>query len=232
MKTKSKTKIFGVLACVAFVLALGFAFCLKPASQPTAYVAAAEISTISELQEDSPQDSVPTTPVEPAENNTFFGRIWQWLVENKTDLIAGLGNVILGIFMLVNYIKSEKNFANITKGVTNTSSSQADVVEVTNKLIAEYNKLKESTDKFTDTEDERYKILASAVVQIKAVLDILCTVYANSKNIPQGVKDLVNLKYADALKIIGDEQKLLSVAESSVKEEKTAEGESGSKTEV
>jgi len=49
------------------------------------------------------------------------------------------------------------------------------------------------------------------VVQTRAVLDILATVYANSKNLPQGVKDLVNLKYADVLKTTSDDEKLLSV---------------------
>lgn len=37
--------------------------------------------------------------------------------------------------------------------------------------------------------------------------------YPNSKNLPQGVKDLVNLKYADALKIVGDDNKLIEAAE-------------------
>ena len=34
----------------------------------------------------------------------------------------------------------------------------------------------------------------------KAVLDILSAVYANNKNIPQAIKDLVQLKYVGALK--------------------------------
>ena len=55
--------------------------------------------------------------------------------------------------------------------------------------------------------------MLAAFAQTKAILEILTTVYANSKNIPQGVKDLVNLKYADVLKLVGDEDKLKEIAE-------------------
>ena len=55
--------------------------------------------------------------------------------------------------------------------------------------------------------------MIAAFAQTKAILEIMTTVYANSKNIPQGVKDLVNLKYADVLKLVGDEDKLKEIVE-------------------
>ena len=67
------------------------------------------------------------------------------------------------------------------------------------------------------------------VAQTKAILEILTTVYANSKNIPQGVKDLVNLKYANVLKTVEDEDKLKEVV---IDVEKPAEETQESKTEV
>ena len=57
-------------------------------------------------------------------------------------------------------------------------------------------------------------MVAAMVVQTKAILEILTTVYANSKNLPQGVKDLVNLKYADVLKTINEDKKLKEIADS------------------
>ena len=57
----------------------------------------------------------------------------------------------------------------------------------------------------------------------RQVLDILATVYANSKNLPQGVKDLVNLKYADVLKTTSDDEKLLSVEMVEMEQEPEAE---------
>ena len=56
--------------------------------------------------------------------------------------------------------------------------------------------------------------MLAAFAYSKAILEVLTTVYANSKNIPQGVKDLVNLKYADVLKLVGDEDKLKEIAAS------------------
>lgn len=52
------------------------------------------------------------------------------------------------------------------------------------------------------------------VTQSYAILEILHTVYANSKNIPQGVKDLINLKYANCLKQLSDDKELLAIADS------------------
>ena len=76
---------------------------------------------------------------------------------------------------------------------------------------------------FDATEKERYRTMLAAFAQTKAILEILTTVYANSKNIPQGVKDLVNLKYADVLKLVGDEEKLKGIAEPAETAEETAE---------
>lgn len=88
---------------------------------------------------------------------------------------------------------------------------------------------KEKLSKYNDTEDERYAAVGAMVAQTKAILEILTTVYANSKNIPQGVKDLVNLKYANVLKTVEDEDKLKEVV---IDVEKPAEETQESKTEV
>ena len=67
-------------------------------------------------------------------------------------------------------------------------------------------------------------------MQTKAILEILITVYANSKNIPQGVKDLINLKYADALKLIGNDEQLKQTLDNEMEKE-NAEEQSGTQTE-
>lgn len=106
-----------------------------------------------------------------------------------------------------------KNLLTVKDGVTNTETSQRSVVNVTNELIEGYNRFEKALNNFDTTENERYKTMLAAFAQTKAILEILMTVYANSKNIPQGVKDLVNLKYAEVLKLVGDEDKLKEIAE-------------------
>ena len=86
-------------------------------------------------------------------------------------------------------------------------------VDQTNELIEGYNRFETALNEFGEKEQERYKTMTAAFVQTKAILKIMTTVYANSKNIPQGVKDLVNLEYADVLKLVGDEKKLQEIVE-------------------
>lgn len=162
---------------------------------------------------------------------TFFGRIWEWVTTNKAEIITVIGNLLLLCIMIAREMKSKKKLASlgtdlltIGKSVSTTEISQGDVVSVTNELIKGYNKFEKALSSFEETEGERYKTILAAFAQTKAILEILTTVYANSKNIPQGVKDLVNLKYADVLKIVGDEDKLREIAEPTETSEETAEG--------
>lgn len=78
---------------------------------------------------------------------------------------------------------------------------------------------------YKKTESQNYEIVGSMIVQTKAILEILTTVYANSKNLPQGVKDLVNLKYVDALKKLGEVPALKEVVDDAVAQLESAETE-------
>lgn len=148
------------------------------------------------------------------ENNTFFGRTYQWFEDNYKVILQLIGDIVIGYIVLRLSNKTKKSLVNINTQTTNTNNTQSDVVKVVNELIVGYNVLDEKLKSYTDTQDENYKMVASMVVQTKAILEILATVYANSKNLPQGVKDLVNLKYADVLKTINEDKKLKEIADS------------------
>ena len=217
-----------ILACFAIILCFGV-FLGKTNLNSQTSVLSVSAETVVETEENISNDqdvSVDNTE----ENHTFFGRVWEWVVANKTEIISALGNIILVVLFLINFINSKKKLAKITSGVLTTSSSQADVVTVVNKLIDGYNKLEDITTKYANTEDEKYKAVAKSIVQTKAILEILITVYANSKNIPQGVKDLINLKYADALKLIENDEQLKQTLDNEIEKE-NAEEQSGTQTE-
>ena len=111
-----------------------------------------------------------------------------------------------------------------------TASSQVSVVSAMNGLIGGYNQMYESYEKYGQTEEDRNKLIGAVMVQNTAILEILSTVYVNSKNMPQGVKDLVNLKYANCLKAIGDDETLLAIV-SAVREKVSASSESDTENE-
>lgn len=211
---KAKKQLLRCIICVVLVLFLGIAICFIRAG--TSAVAHAE-----ELPQDGTEivqeeQAEPVAPVEP----TFFDRIWEWVTANAAEILTVLGDIVLVACLIAQRVKQKKklvelgtNIITVKDDVANTVSSQKSVVNVTNELIEGYNKFEKALNNFDSTESERYKTLLAAFAQTKAILEILTTVYANSKNIPQGVKDLVNLKYADVLKLVGDEDKLKEIAE-------------------
>lgn len=233
MKTL-KQKFFCLLACCALVLSFGLVAFGVGTSTTTAY--AAEIAA--ESSETEKTEEIPEAESE-VENNTIFSRVYEWVERYKTEIITAVGDVILVIMLILEKVKSKKattaigsQLLSIGKGVTNTETSQNNVVGVTNELIAGYNKFEQTINTFDAKEDERYKTALAAYAYSKAILEILTTVYANSKNIPQGVKDLVNLKYADVLKIVGDDDKLKEIVEPVSGETTATEAEENTKTEV
>lgn len=222
---KSKRVFFRCVLCAALVLLLVGVICFIGAG--TASVAHAE-----ELSQDGTEivqeeQTEPVAPVEPVEEPTFFGRVWGWVMANAAEILTVLGDIVLVACLIAQRVKQKKklvelgtNIITVKDDVANTVSSQKSVVSVTNELIEGYNRFEEALNNFDATEKERYKTMLAAFAQTKVILEILTTVYANSKNIPQGVKDLVNLKYADVLKLVGDEDKLKEIAEPA---EETAE---------
>ncbi len=238
MKTL-KQKFFCFIACIAVVLSFSvFALGIGTVQTTTAY--AAEIEA--EGSENITPEEIPEAEPE-VENHTIFSRMYEWVTEHKTEIITAVGDVILVIMLIIEKAKSKKSYTaigsqllSIGKGVYNTETSQNNVVGVTNELIAGYNKFEQTLNSFDEKEDERQKTAMAAYIQTRAILKILVTVYANSKNVPQGVKDLVNLEYADVLKLVGNEETLKQLVDStavqSTEESAAATAEEKTETEV
>jgi hypothetical protein len=201
-------KIFVVLCCIMALLLCLFVPCF-----------ATEV--------DAPEASLAATNtvVEEAETHTIFTRLWEFVNQYKGEVLTLIGDVALVIIAIYIKIKNNKgtkemnSALNTIKQETGISlSNQGNVVNVINNLIdsynvqaAEYTKLKEAYEKYGATELDRNKVIGALAAEIATVLDILSTVYVNNKNLPQGVKDLVNIKYANCLKALENDGELASV---------------------
>lgn len=192
--------IIAASVCVLLSLVLFCGFTTEPVMTQTAYAATVEDET-----------PPPAESTDETENPTFLGRVGKWLNKYKVEIAAFLTDIAMLVMVIYNTVKSKKSLLRIGKDTTLTNSSQSQVIGGLNNLIENYNAIEQKITSYENTENERYKFVAAMVAQTRAVLDILATVYANSKNLPQGVKDLVNLKYADVLKTVSDDEKLLSV---------------------
>ena len=212
MTMKKRILIIAASVCVLLSLTLLFGFTTEPAATQTAYAA-----TVDDGAEP------PAETVDETDNPTFLGRVGEWLNEHKVEIVTILTDIVMFVMLIYNPVKSKKSLLRIGKDTSFTNNSQSEVIGGLNNLIENYNAIEKKITSYENTESERYKFVAAMVVQTRAVLDILATVYANSKNLPQGVKDLVNLKYADVLKTTSDDEKLLSVEMVEMEQEPEAE---------
>ncbi len=172
---------------------------------------------------DAPEASVEEESISP----TIFTRVWEFVENNTQETLSIVGTASLLIMNLIlknSGAKTSKEtklaLENITGDIGMTLGGQKSVVEVVNRLIDGYNDLsrrydalKESYDKYGLTEDERNRVSGAVLATNTAILEILTTVYTNNRNLPQGVKDLVNLKYANCLKALEDDEKLIAIVE-------------------
>lgn len=167
-------------------------------------------------------ESVETGPISDGETdfNTIYTRLWEYCNANRTELLGLVGDALIFVLAVFIKIKNDQKTKAITSDLavvksdaSGTHTSQNSVVGAVNSMIDGYNSMRETYERYEGLEDDRNKLIGAVFVQNTAILEILTTVYANSKNMPQGVKDLVNLKYANCLKALESDESLRAVVD-------------------
>lgn len=176
-----------------------------------------------------------TVEGEAIDYNTIFTRVWEFVEENKTEVVSAAGSgLVLIVSAIVKAANSKENrklseLLNTIQGDTQgTNKAQSSLIGVVNQMISGYNVMKESNDYLktgyedmktayeinATKEDDRNRLIGAVMVQNTALLEILSSVYVHNKNLPQGVKDLIILKYANAMKALSDDEILCAIVES------------------
>ena len=152
---------------------------------------------------------------------TLWTRCLEFFYRYSAEIFSILGTAVLFIYSVVARIRSGKSDRSLSSTVNQakafaeqTATRQGPVIAAVNEMIEGYNAIKQDYDARSAAEDERNRAVAAVMAQNTAIIEILQTVYANSKNLPQGVKDIVNLKYANCLKTLSSEEALAHMAKS------------------
>lgn len=192
-------KIFCLLIAVVISVTLCFSISATEYVDTDGYI---ETETVSEetVAEESLPEEIET-------EHDVFTRLWEYFNEYKTEILGALGDIAIFILAWLIKIRSDKTKASTMA----TNKSQTAVVGVINEMVDGYNSLKASYDKYGMTEDDRNRVVGALVAQNAAILETLVTMCANNKNLPQGVKDLVMLKYANCLKMLDDDEQLKAI---------------------
>lgn len=201
MKIKKLHTAVILAICIAlgvFALSL-FGFSMTTANAETSgnTQVAAQATADGENEAESPAETAPEVP------ETVWTRIEQWFSRNLTEFLSSinLGAVAACIVMIVVEHRGNKKAAKIAADSLGiNTNSNGEVVKAVNTLIEGYNETLDKLHSMESRAEQQEQINAILETSTKAILEILTTVYANSKNIPQAVKDLVNIKYVQALK--------------------------------
>lgn len=146
-------------------------------------------------------------------NHTLLSRTWEFVSTYQEQIISIAGFTSVLLTALISNGNRKKNLKDIKANTSIVSASQNGVVGAVNTMIEGYNQLKESYEKYENVEDARNRLVGAVMVQNAVILDILQTVYVNNKNLPQGTKDLVNIKYAKCLSALENDDELRSCVE-------------------
>lgn len=165
-------------------------------------------------------ESEPQSSGTPRINHTIFSRLWEYLTENTKEVLTVVGDVLLAAVAIFIKIRSDRNTKDISEDVRSIKGessdihiSQGSIVGVVNKMVDGYNGMRDVYDKNQYTEEARNKLVGALLIQTTAILEFLNTVYVHNKNLPQGVKDIVSLKYAKCLKALEDEEALAGIVD-------------------
>ena len=165
----------------------------------------------------------------------IFTRIWEFVEENKTEAVSAAGSVLLlvagGVVKIANSKEAKKlgELLNSIQGDTKrTNNAQASIIDVANQMIVGYNKMDESCgdliegykdmktvyEQNVSKEDDRNRLIGAMMVQMTTLIEMFCAVFVHNKNLPQGAKDLIILKYANMQKALSDDDMLCAIVES------------------
>lgn len=169
------------------------------------------------------------------EYDTIFTRLWEFVEENKTEVVSAAGSaLIIAVSGIVKSLNSketkklEELIANVQINTNGTTKAQGSIIGAINEMIAGnnvmaegygnmlqgYTGMKEAYEKYESVEDDRNRLIGAVMVQNTVILEILYAVFVHNKNLPQGVKDLVVLQYANGQKALGDDEVLRAIVES------------------
>lgn len=151
----------------------------------------------------------------------IFTRVWEYVEENKSDLISAAGSAVLLIFGAITKAankRKNKEFKEMLTGIgvdaSGAANLQTAVIGTVNTMVKGYNEMRESYEKNASAEDDRNRLVGACLVMSSAVLEMMNAVFVHNKNMPQGVKDFVILQYVNCQKALSDDELLRQVVES------------------
>lgn len=197
-----------ILVLVVLILAIVVIF------SATAMCFAEEVPTAdADAETDSSTEQTPENPDTGFNaENQFSNIIKSFYEKNQTEIITVICYIMTSAISFIFYRftnKSNKGInTTISSFLSNADNIGSDVVNVINQLINKNNELEKIISEFTK-ENSLIKAQLKEIEKVSySTVQILSTVYNQSKNVPQPTKDVVNVHYAEAVTAKTDYEKI------------------------
>jgi hypothetical protein len=145
-------------------------------------------------------------------------KIWDFIskemmVDGIRWLVMILIYIVFNIFIFKKFNKTGKKQDDVTNAVNELIAAYDQMENAYLKMELEYTKFREAYAEYGKTEDDRNRVIGAVMELSAAMLEIMQFAYANSSKLPQGIKDVINLKYSRALAKLGDDKELIALVQ-------------------
>ena len=157
------------------------------------------------------EPSVTEAEVEVVEEDTVFGRLWEYVSTNAVTILGGLDIGMLAAYLFM-YRSTNKSFASAI-GKTLTGQKSAETAAEGAKTAADEVKgkladVESRINEIEKSEIERDSIAKALLYEIMTLVQMQHTLTLNNANIPQAIKDYATTLCANCLASVTNDEKL------------------------
>ena len=144
---------------------------------------------------------------------SVFSRVWEYINTYSEQIISYTVDIFIVIVFAFIMKGSKKIKTQLIGSISKCASedTQTNVVNALNSIIEELNIERAENADLMNTITLLKTDLSNVHKETRAIFDAMLSVWGNSKNLPQAIKDLLTLTYSSCLK--SEEQASMEVSE-------------------
>lgn len=156
---------------------------------------------------------------------TVYESFLEWVSENENQISATVNLLTAGVLMVL-FGKTKVGITDIigktgilAKAATGSDQTLGKLITCNNSQVDEIKALREEVAELRALNNKQTEVLAIVAEAVCRVSHIPATVYTNSKALPQGVRDMVNLETAETMQLMNKIKEILGDRTNEVVEE-------------
>lgn len=159
-----------------------------------------------------------TGDVEEIDTKTFFGNLFEYCKEHASNILSIISTLLLVGYGIAVKFKAIPLANAVVSNIKAAKKDTTDTAESQNKVVGAVNGMVDVSNATVERLNTIEKDYAELVAQNKTITTLCVSIFeaynlaqTNNKNLPQGVKDVLNSKYAQALNMLGNDDNIAKI---------------------